>query len=99
MYKSYWVYIVLCRDKSFYTGVTNNIERRIWEHNNDENIRCYIYKRRPVKLVFCEYFSDINSAIDREKQIKSWSRKKKQALVDENYDNLIKYSKRKYPNR
>ena len=99
MYKHYCVYIVLCNDNSFYIGVTNNIERRIWEHNNDENKKCYTYKRRPVKLVYCEYCSDINSSINREKQIKGWSRKKKQALIEENFNNLIKLSKRKYPNR
>jgi len=99
MYKNYWIYIVLCNDDSYYIGVTNNIKRRIWEHNNDDNKNCYTYKRRPVKLVYCENFSNINSAIRREKQIKGWSRKKKQSLISENFVKLVKYSKRKYPNK
>ncbi|MBD3360066.1 MAG: GIY-YIG nuclease family protein [Candidatus Buchananbacteria bacterium] len=95
MYKTYWTYIVKCSDDSYYTGVTNNIERREWEHNNDKDPSHYTYSRRPVKLVYCEDFNDVNYAIDREKQIKGWSRKKKEALIEQNYKNLVKYSKRK----
>ncbi|MCX6740304.1 MAG: GIY-YIG nuclease family protein [Candidatus Parcubacteria bacterium] len=99
MYKTYWVYIVECKDKTYYTGVTNNLERRIWEHNNQVNEKSYTYKRRPVRLVFCEYSTDINSTIEREKQIKGWSRRKKKALIEENVDKLVIYSRRKHPNR
>jgi len=100
MHKSYWIYIVLCKDKTFYTGVTNDVAGRIWEHNHDNSDKnSYTYKRRPVKLVYCELFHDVKTAIIREKQVKGWSKRKKQALIDENADNLIKYSKRKYPNR
>ena len=88
MYKNYWTYIVLCSDKSYYTGVTNDIERRIWEHNNDGNKRCYTFKRRPVELVYCELFFNINDAIAREKQIKRWTRKKKEALFNSQHDKL-----------
>jgi putative endonuclease len=45
---NYYVYIVECIDKSYYTGVTNDLERRIWEHNNDETVSSYTSKRRPV---------------------------------------------------
>ena len=99
MYKTYWVYILLCKDNSYYTGVTNNIDGRIWEHNNDTDEDSYTFSRRPVELVYCEDYNYINSAIAREKQIKGWSRKKKQALIEENWDNLIKFSQRKFPNR
>jgi len=95
MHKTYWTYIVKCSDKSYYTGVTNNIERRIWEHNNDEDPRHYTYSRRPVKLVFCEDYNDIYSAISREKQIKGWTRKKKEALIKYRYELLPKLSKGK----
>ncbi|MDD5341525.1 MAG: GIY-YIG nuclease family protein [Patescibacteria group bacterium] len=83
---SYYVYIVECSDKSYYTGVTNNIDRRIWEHNNDEDSKHYTYNRRPVILKYLESFQNIDSAIVREKQIKGWTRKKKEALMrgDEN---------------
>ena len=99
MYKSYWVYIVLCNDNSFYTGISNNIERRIWEHNNDELKTHYTYQRRPVKLVYSELFHNINQAITREKQIKGWSKRKKRALIEGNIENLLKFAQRKYPNR
>ena len=99
MYRNYWTYIVLCSDGSYYTGVTNDIEVRIWQHNNDENENHYTYSRRPVKLVYCELHYEINQSIDREKQIKGWSRRKKEALINDNRENLIKFSKRKYPNR
>jgi len=93
MYKTYWAYIVKCNDKSYYTGVTNDIERRIWEHNNDQNKRHYTFKRRPVRLVYCEDYNDIYSAIAREKQIKGWCRKKKEALINGNFNELSKLAK------
>ncbi len=65
MSHNYWIYIVECNDKSYYTGVTNDIEVRIWQHNNIENIKSYTFKRRPVKLIYRELFFDINDAISR----------------------------------
>jgi len=88
MYKEYHVYIVQCEDRSYYTGVTNSVERRVWEHNNDENKNHYTYTRRPVILKFVETYEDINDAIAREKQIKRWSRKKKEALIKQRYEDL-----------
>ncbi|UAY50663.1 GIY-YIG nuclease family protein [Ferruginibacter albus] len=79
----YCVYIVECIDGSYYTGVTNNIERRLWEHNNEENKLSYTYSRRPVVLKYCDRFVNIKEAIAWEKQIKGWSRKKKEALFRE----------------
>ena len=91
--KFYYVYILECADGSYYTGVTNNIEKRIGEHNSDEFPTCYTSKRQPVKLVFSEEFNDIMQAIELEKQIKGWSRRKKKALIDENWEKLKLYSK------
>ncbi len=92
---SYYVYIVECSDKSYYTGVTNDYERRLWEHNNDENKSSYTYKRRPVHLKYCVRFQYIQNAIDWEKQIKGWSRKKKEALFNEDWDEIKKLAKSK----
>ncbi len=78
--KTYYVYIVKCTDQSYYTGITNNIERRLHGHNHGVNLDCYTYKRRPVQLMFVQDFSNPKDAIAAEKQIKSWSRKKKEAL-------------------
>jgi putative endonuclease len=78
----YFVYIVLCADKSYYTGFTNNLDRRIEEHNLGLNENCYTYRKRPVKLVYYEVFTDPLEGIAVEKQIKGWSRKKKEALIN-----------------
>jgi putative endonuclease len=79
--KSYWVYILRCRDGSYYTGITNNIERRLEEHSLGIDGRCYTVKRRPVKLMYKAEFRDVGEAIAYEKQIKRWSRAKKEAMI------------------
>ena len=81
MMKYYYVYILKCSDSSYYTGLTNNIERRFQEHQSGENNTSYTFNKRPVELVFCEEFLDVNQAISFEKQIKGWSRKKKRQLL------------------
>ncbi len=91
--KIYYVYIVKCSDNSYYTGFTNDLERRINEHNHGLNPESYTYTRKPVKLVFYYEFNDVNQAIDFEKQIKGWSRKKKQAIINDNWDLLPELSK------
>jgi len=94
---NYYVYIVECNDKSYYTGVTNDIERRLWEHNNGFNKLSYTYKRKPVQLRYCERFQIITQAIAWEKQIKGWSRKKKEALFKDNWDEIKRLAKTKGP--
>ena len=76
-----YVYILKCSDNSYYTGVTNDPEWRVQEHNEGNDVKAYTYKRRPVELVFCEMFHDPDQAIAFEKQLKGWSRKKKEALI------------------
>ena len=88
----YFVYILKCIDNSFYTGFTNDIERRLSEHNAGLNPNSYTHKRRPVELVFYEEFDNPDLAIEYEKKIKGWSRKKKQALIDENWEQLKELS-------
>ncbi|MBN8703019.1 MAG: GIY-YIG nuclease family protein [Bacteroidetes bacterium] len=86
--KYLYVYILECSDKSYYTGVTNNPDKRLIEHNTGENIKSYTYSRRPVKMIYCERFVDFNLAIKWEKRIKDWNRKKKEALINEKWDVL-----------
>ena len=82
------VYIVECSDGSYYTGLTKqDVEARLWEHNQGV-YKGYTHKRRPVKLVFCETYDRITDAIARERQIKGWNRKKKQALIAYSYEEL-----------
>ncbi len=95
---NYYVYIVQCADGLYYTGITNDLERRLWEHNSGYNDTCFTFKRRPVKLMYEERFTDINNAIAWEKQIKGWSRKKKEALFIRNWDEIKILSKSKSTN-
>jgi len=75
--KLFYVYILKCKDDSFYTGITNSIERRLYEHNVGVDKGAYTYSRRPVELVWFEMFTDPTQAIMVEKKIKGWSQKKK----------------------
>jgi len=88
------VYILRCRDGSYYTGLTKQtIEARVWEHNAGV-YDGYTAKRRPVELVFTETYDRIIDAIARERQIKGWSRRKKEALIALDYEALPGLSKR-----
>ncbi|QRM42136.1 GIY-YIG nuclease family protein [Rhizobium sp. BG4] len=88
------VYILRCRDGSYYTGLTKqNIEARVWEHNA-RIYDGYTAKRLPVELVFTETYDRIIDAIARERQITGWSRRKKEALIALNYEALPGLSKR-----
>jgi putative endonuclease len=56
-YHQYFVYILKCNDNTYYTGVTNDVQRRFLEHQNGDDVDSYTYKRRPVELVFlCRIF-------------------------------------------
>lgn len=75
-----WMYILQCSDGSYYTGSTTDLELRLQQHQNGEGAN-YTKKRRPVTLVFCEEFNQIDEAFYKEKQVQGWSRKKKEALI------------------
>ena len=77
------IYVLRCSDKSLYTGCTNNLEKRLEEHNNSKRGARYTKARRPVKLVYQERFKTLHRARAREAEIKSWSREKKLALIKE----------------
>jgi putative endonuclease len=95
MKKSY-VYILKCSDNTYYTGVTSNLESRIMKHNSGFYPNSYTASRRPLSLAFYCEFTDINLAIETEKQIKNWSKAKKEALINEEYDSLINLAKKKF---
>lgn len=84
--KFYYVYILRCSDNSLYTGITNNLERRINEHNDGKLTNAYTFKRRPVKLVWFQDFTEPNQAIYFEKKLKKWSKIKKEALIEGDFD-------------
>ncbi|WP_346861292.1 GIY-YIG nuclease family protein [uncultured Draconibacterium sp.] len=90
--KFFYVNIVKCCDSSYYVGITNDIERRIREHNEGINPGTYTFKRRPVELVFCESYNDFQIAEQWENRLKGWSRRKKEALIEKNWEKLKEYS-------
>ncbi|MGL2963451.1 GIY-YIG nuclease family protein [Flavobacterium sp. RSB2_4_14] len=95
MQQSY-VYILKCADTTFYTGVTSNLTQRMFQHEIGFYPDCYTAKRRPVELVFYAEFTDINFAIEKEKQIKKWSRAKKLALINDDFDALPNLAKKNF---
>ena len=79
--KTYYVYIMASKSRVLYTGVTNNLERRVYEHKN-KLIEGFTNKYNVDRLVHYEETNDVNVAIAREKQIKGWLRSKKIALIE-----------------
>jgi len=79
--KHYYVYIMTNRSRTLYTGVTNNLTRRVFEHKH-HLIDGFTKKYNITKLVYYEETNDVREAIAREKQIKGWLRKKKIALIE-----------------
>ena len=77
-----------CADESIYTGLTNAIDRRLKEHRLGLNTECYTFKRRPLKLIFHQEFMQFAKAELFEKKIKKWSRSKKLALANEDFELL-----------
>ena len=78
---SFWVYILRCSDRSYYTGHTENLENRIAQHLTGAIPSCYTYNRRPLEYVFSQEFTTREEALTSERQIKGWSRKKKEAMI------------------
>ncbi len=83
-----YVYILKCSDDTYYTGVTSNLESRMYKHNSGFYPNCYTANRRPLELAFYCEFTDINLAFETETQIKNWSSSKKAALINGDYDKL-----------
>ena len=80
--KSYYVYILSNSSKTLYIGVTNNLERRMYEHKN-KLLEGFTKKYNITKLVYFEVCNNINDAIRREKQLKNWHRAWKINLIEE----------------
>ena len=77
----FYVYIMASKSRRLYTGITNNIERRTWEHKTGA-IEGFTKRYRINRLVHCESFDDVRHAINREKEIKGWDRAKRVALIE-----------------
>jgi putative endonuclease len=92
-----YLYILRCADGSFYVGTTRkHLEERVAEHNTGV-LGGYTATRRPVTLVFAEQFERIADAIAAERQVKGWSRSKKEALAGGDWATIQRLSERRKP--
>ena len=91
---SWFAYILLCSNGSYYVGHTEDLEARLTLHNAGKGAH-YTAHRRPVFLAYSESFPTRRLAMEREKQLKKWSRAKKQALVNEDLNRLHDLARRR----
>lgn len=91
---NFYVYILKCSDQSYYVGHTDNIELRLSEHRMKKHSG-YTATRLPVELVFLQLCASRDEALNAEQQIKGWSRKKKEALTNKNWQELIRLARNK----
>ncbi len=89
----FYIYILKCSDGTFYTGHTDNLEKRIAEHE-DNIYECYTSTRLPVKIVFVQEFESRAEAIEAERRIKKWGKRKKDALINRGWDGIIALRKK-----
>ena len=90
-----WLYMLRCSDGSYYVGTSRvSLEEKVAEHNAG-HYGGYTARRRPVTLIFSQWFERITDAIAAERQVKGWSRAKKEALVQGNFEALRALSKRR----
>jgi putative endonuclease len=78
--ENWYVYILLCDRKTFYVGITDNVRRRLFLHKNKESF--FTKKFSDLECVYCEKYVNKYEAAKRERQIKGWSRAKKQMLIN-----------------
>jgi tRNA(adenine34) deaminase len=89
----FWVYMLECADGSYYVGQTDSLEKRVSQHHAGDMPGCYTFKRRPLNLVWSQEFSNRIEALTSERQIKGWSRAKKQALITGDWARLSELAK------
>lgn len=90
-----WMYILECSDGSYYVGSTKNLDQRFMQHQSGKGSR-YTSGRLPVKLVYGEEYDRVSDAYCREKQVQNWSRAKREALINGNYEMLPALAKKKF---
>ena len=89
---AFWVYMLRCADGRYYTGQTDHLERRIAEHQTG-GFCDFTARRRPVTLVWSEYFQTRIEALEAERRIKPWSRAKKEALIRGDWETVSYFAK------
>lgn len=85
MQNHFYVYILKCKNGAYYVGHTDNIDKRMSEHHLGLIDKCYTKKMRPIQLIFLQLFDTRDAAFHAERQIKGWSRKKKEAFMKEDW--------------
>jgi tRNA/rRNA methyltransferase len=93
--QDFFVYILKCNDGSYYVGHTDNMEKRLSEHQL-KKFDTYTSKRLPVELIFVQVFGTRDEAFAAERQIKKWTRKKKEALINGDWSQLKLLSKKHF---
>lgn len=88
-----FLYIIRCSDDTLYTGSTKQLHVRISQHKNGTGAQ-YTKVRRPLELIFVQNFTSVSEAFYMEKQIQNWSKRKKLALVDSDFNQLKIYAKK-----
>ena len=91
----FWVYILQCKDQSYYTGHTDNLANRFAQHQNKMLSNCYTSTGMPVQLMYSQEFSTREEALAAEKQIQGWSRRKKEALIKGDWQALSAHASRR----
>ncbi len=93
---AFWVYILRCADGSYYVGHSDDLEQRLRKHESGE-LGGYTAKRLPVHLVYSEEFLTREDAFAAERQIKGWRRKKKEALMRGDWEELRRLARGRNP--
>jgi tRNA/rRNA methyltransferase len=93
---SFWTYILRCADGSYYTGRTDNLEQRFGQHQSGVFPSCYTFGKRPLQLVWADYFQTREEALVVERQIKGWSRRKKEALIEGDFSAIQRLAKKDF---
>tara|TARA_R110000787_G_scaffold238786_1_gene344983 strand:- start:289 stop:648 length:360 start_codon:yes stop_codon:yes gene_type:complete len=91
----FWVYLLLCADGKYYVGSHrgDDVETRVWTHNQGSDPKAFTFRRLPVELVWAGAFPDPTSMVSFERQMKGWSRAKKEAFVRGDWARLKALSK------
>ncbi|HEX5184608.1 MAG TPA: GIY-YIG nuclease family protein [Allosphingosinicella sp.] len=83
----FWVYILRCRDGSYYVGHTDDLQKRLWEH--EQGLAAdWTRRRRPVELVWCDWADTRDEVFAFERRVKNWSRAKKEALIAGDWERI-----------
>lgn len=96
---AFYVFILECADGSYYTNHSTNLDKSLQQINEAENSTCFTYKRLPVKLVYKDEFDSRDAALKSERRIKSWSRKKKRALIVGDWSQISSLAKPNKPEK